>query len=253
MPVQTCDCDERNSTSHLSTRREVLRSTLALLPVASALALSAGNAAAADALTREQRDKLLPEQIIEAMKQGNERFRTGRLTPHDYLAQKRATATGQYPAAVILSCIDSRAPAEILLDTAIGNTFNARIAGNVINDDLLGSMEFACALAGAKVVLVMGHTSCGAVKGAIDGAELAHLTGLLQKIKPAIAATTYTGQRTSANPEFVDAVTKTNVKLTLAAIRARSSVLAKLESEGKIAMRGAMYQLVGGTVEFFTA
>lgn len=252
MRPDACDCDQRDSTCR-TTRRQMVQSTLALLPVASGLSLFAGNAAAADALTREQRDKLLPEQIIDAMKRGNERFRAGRLTAHDYLAQKRATAAGQYPAAVILSCIDSRAPAEILLDTAIGNTFNARIAGNVINDDLLGSMEFACALAGAKVVLVMGHTSCGAVKGAIDGAELAHLTGLLEKIKPAIGATTYTGQRSSANPDFVDAVAKTNVKLTIAAIRARSSVLARLENEGKIAMRGAMYQLVGGAVDFFSA
>ena len=153
------------------------------------------------------------------MKQGNERFRTGKMSPHDYLAQKRATVAGQYPAAVILSCIDSRAPAEIILDAGIGDTFNARIAGNIANDDLLGSLEFACAVAGAKVVLVMGHTACGAIKGAIDGAQLGNLTGLLNKIKPAVDATHYEGERTSKNGEFVDEVAKTNVRLTMGEIR----------------------------------
>ena len=206
----------------------------------------------AAALTKEQRDKLTPDQIIEAMKQGNERFRTGKMTQHDYLAQKRATVGGQYPAAVILSCIDSRAPAEIILDAGIGDTFNARIAGNITNDDLLGSLEFACALAGAKVILVMGHTACGAVKGAIDGAQLGNLTGLLNKIKPAVDATHYAGERTSKNAEFVDEVAKTNVRLTMGEIRRRSDVLATLEKDSKIKIVGSMYQLVGGRVEFLT-
>ena len=186
------------------------------------------------------------------MKQGNERFRSGRMHPHDYLAQKRATIAGQYPAAVILSCIDSRAPAEIILDTAIGDTFNARIAGNIANDDLLGSLEFACALAGAKVVLVMGHTSCGAIKGAIDNAQLGNLTGLLKKIRPAVDATRYDGERTSKNAEFVDEVAKTNVHLTIEDIRRRSEVLAALEKDSKIKIVGSMYHLAGGRVEFFT-
>jgi carbonic anhydrase len=169
---------------------------------------------------------------------------------HDYLAQKRATASGQYPSAVILSCIDSRAPAEIVLDTAIGDAFNARIAGNIVNDDLLGSLEFACALAGAKVILVMGHTACGAIKGAIDGATLGNLTGLLNKIKPAVAATKYAGERSSKNNAFVDEVAKTNVRLTIEEIRRRSDVLAGLEKAGELKVAGAMYQLVGGLVEF---
>jgi carbonic anhydrase len=153
---------------------------------------------------------------------------------------------------VILSCIDSRAPAEIILDARIGDTFNARIAGNVANDDVLGSLEFACAVAGAKVVLVMGHTACGAIKGAIDGAQLGNLTGLLNKIKPAVNATHYEGERASKNGEFVDAVAKTNVQLTIGAIRERSEVLAGLEKDGKIKIVGSMYQLVGGRVDFFT-
>jgi carbonic anhydrase len=214
--------------------------------------LATGPTVYAQALTKDERDKLTPDQVIEAMKAGNERFRSGKPQAHDYLAQKRATAAGQYPAAVILSCIDSRAPAEILLDARIGDAFNARVAGNIANDDLLGSMEFACAAAGAKVILVMGHTACGAVKGAIDGVELGHLTGLLNKIKPAVAATTYSGDRTSKNAAFVDEVAKTNVMRTLDFIRHQSSVLAGLEKDGKIKMVGSMYQLVGGRVEFMT-
>ena len=162
------------------------------------------------------------------------------------------TAAGQYPAAVILSCIDSRAPAEIVFDTGIGEIFNARIAGNIANDDVIGSLEFACAVAGAKVILVMGHTACGAIKGAIDDAELGYLTGLLSKIKPAVAATHYDGERSSKNAEFVDEVAKTNVLLTMGELHRRSKVLAALESESKIKIVGAMYHLVGGRVDFLS-
>src|SRR5579864_2281203 len=205
----------------------------------------------AASLTKKERDSLTPDQIIEGMKRGNERFISGKAHQHDYLAQKRSSASGQFPAAVILSCIDSRAPAEIILDAGIGDTFNARIAGNIANDDLLGSLEFACAVAGAKVVLVMGHTSCGAIKGAIDGAELGNLTGLLNKIKPAVDATRYDGERSSKNAAFVDEVAGTNVRLTTAAIRQRSAVLAALEKDGKVRIVGSMYHLSGGRVEFF--
>ena len=151
---------------------------------------------------------------------------------------------------MILSCIDSRAPAEIILDAQLGDTFNARVAGNIANDDLIGSLEFACAVAGAKLVLVMGHTACGAIKGAIDNAQLGNLTGLLGKIKPAVDATRYEGDRTSKNDAFVDEVAKTNVRQTVGAIRQRSDVLAGLEKEGKIKIVGSMYHLVGGRVEF---
>ena len=140
---------------------------------------------------------MTPEQIIEVMKKGNERFRRGERKNRNYLSEQRASAKGQYPAAVLLSCIDSRAPAEVIMDLGIGDIFNCRVAGNVANEDILGSMEFACKLAGAKVVLVMGHTACGAIKGAIDNAQLGNLTGLLAKIKPAVQATTYTGERSA--------------------------------------------------------
>jgi carbonic anhydrase len=248
--------EDRSATQpgHCDSRRLLLKSAMSItaLSVTGASLLGTAEVSYAVAMSKDQRDKLTPDQILEAMKQGNERFRTGKVSPHDYRAQKRATAAGQYPAAVILSCIDSRAPAEIVLDMGIGETFNARIAGNIANDDVIGSLEFACALAGAKVILVMGHTACGAIKGAIDGAQLGNLTGLLNKIKPAVDATHYNGERTSKNGEFVDEVAKTNVRLTMAEIHRRSDVLAALEKDGKITTVGAMYRLVGGQVDFFT-
>jgi carbonic anhydrase len=235
------------------TRRQLLKSAAGLAAVAamggvSSLALAP--LASAAALTQEQRDQLTPDQILKLLAQGNERFRSGKMHPHDFLAQKRATAAGQHPAVALLSCIDSRAPAEIIFDVGLGDTFNARVAGNIANDDLLGSLEFACAAAGAKVILVMGHTSCGAIKGAIDNVQLGHLTGLLEKIKPAIAATNYQGARTSKDAAFVDAVAQTNVQQTVALIRSQSDVLAKLEAAGKIKIAGSMYHLNGGRVEF---
>lgn len=238
---------------HCDSRRALLKSAVGIAAVSliGAPLLGVPQLSCAAAMSKDKRDKLTPDQILDAMKHGNERFRTGKMFPHDYLAQKRATVAGQYPAAVILSCIDSRAPAEIILDAGIGDTFNARIAGNIANDDLIGSLEFACALAGAKVILVMGHTACGAIKGAIDGAQLGNLTGLLNKIKPAVDATHYDGERTSKNGEFVDEVAKTNVRLTIGEIRQRSDVLAALETDGKIKIVGSMYRLAGGRVDFY--
>jgi carbonic anhydrase len=197
-------------------------------------------------LTKEQRDRLTPDQIIEDMKKGNERFRSGKMVARNYLAQQRATAAGQYPAAVVLGCIDSRVPAEIIFDAGIGDTFNARIAGNVVNDDILGSMEFACAVSGAKVVLVFGHTACGAIKGAIDDVEMGNLTGLLARIKPAITRTKFDGEKSSKNYAYVDAVARTNVLVALDNIRRRSPVLEDLEKKGSIKIAGAMYDLASG-------
>jgi carbonic anhydrase len=207
--------------------------------------------ALADALTQAQREKLSPDDILALMKKGNKRFYTGKREDHNFLAQQRASAKGQYPAAVLLTCIDSRASAETILDLRIGDVFNSRVAGNVENSDILGSMEFACKLAGAKVVLVMGHTACGAIKGAIDDAELGNLTGLLAKIKPAVEATTYTGERTSKNYAFVNAVARKNVEITIANIRKGSPVLAEMESNGAVRITGAMYDLETGVVDFF--
>jgi carbonic anhydrase len=227
---------------------------LRVVGVAGAVALAGstlpGRIAWAAALTKAQRDRMTPDEIIQAMKKGNERFRTGRKTAQDYLAQQRASAKGQYPAAVILSCIDSRAPAETIMDLGIGNVFNTRVAGNIANDDILGSMEFACQIAGAKVVLVMGHTACGAIKGAIDRAQLGNLTGLLAKIQPAVDATSYQGERSAKNYAFVDAVARKNVELTMAGIHSHSAVIAELETAGAVKIAGAMYNLETAVVDF---
>jgi carbonic anhydrase len=204
----------------------------------------------ADALTKAQRDKMTPDQIVDAMKRGNKRFRAGVRKTRNYLNEQRASASGQYPAAVLLSCIDSRAPAEVIMDLGIGDIFNCRVAGNIANQDILGSMEFACKLAGAKVVVVMGHTACGAIKGAIGNAELGNLTELLAKIKPAIEATNYKGERSTTNYAFVDAVARSNVEMTVKNIRKSSSVLADLEASGTIKITGAMYNLETAVLEF---
>ena len=206
---------------------------------------------AARPLTKEARDAVTPDQIIALAKAGNERFRTGRQRNRDRLVEQQRTAAQQSPAAIVLGCMDSRAPAETIMDLRIGDIFNTRMAGNIENGDVLGGMEFACKLMGAKVVLVMGHTSCGAIKGAIDNAELGNLTGLLAKIKPAVAATVYTGERTSKNYPFVDAVARKNVELTIAGIRKDSPVLAGMESSGTIKIAGAMYDLATGVIDFF--
>lgn len=218
--------------------------------VAVAIGVGVGDSAYADALTREQRDKLTADQIIELMKQGNKRFRKGKKTVQDFRAQQQATAQGQFPAAVVLSCIDSRAPVEIIMDLRIGDVFNARVAGNIENEDILGSMEFGCKVAGAKVVLVMGHTSCGAIKGAIDKVELGNLTSLLAKIRPAVDATSYAGERSAKNYGFVDAVAATNVRMTMDNVRKGSAVLAAMEAAGAIKIAGAMYNVSTGELTF---
>ncbi len=231
-------------------RRSFIRLSGAAAATAALGITSLGKVAYGAALTSAQREKMTPDQIVALMKDGNQRFRLGKESPHDYLAQQKTSAKGQYPAAVILSCIDSRAPAETIMDLGIGDCFNARVAGNVANDDILGSMEFACQVAGAKVVLVMGHTSCGAVKGAIDNVQLGNLTGLLAKIRPAVRTAQYQGERSAKNYGFVDAVARKHVELTMADIRRRSSVLSELASSGAIKIAGAMYNLETGAVEF---
>jgi carbonic anhydrase len=203
------------------------------------------------ALTKERRDGLSPDDLIKLAKEGNERFRKGEQRPRDFLSEQQISAQGQYPAAVLLTCIDSRAPAEILLDLGIGDVFNSRVAGNIVNEDILGSMEFACELSGAKLVVVMGHTSCGAIKGAINNVTLGSLTSLLAKIKPAVEATVYEGDRTSNNYAFVDAVARTNIEFTIRDIRIHSTVLSALEKTGKIKIVGAMYNISNGAIDIY--
>ena len=246
MPTQ---CETCQSPDPLD-RRSFLSASTAMAALALVGTGTQSGSAHAAALTQAQRDKLTPDDILALMKKGNKRFNSGRREDHNYLAQQRASAAGQYPIAVLLTCIDSRAPAETIMDLRIGDIFNSRVAGNVENPDILGSMEFACQVAGAKVVLVMGHTACGAIKGAIDQVQLGNLTGLLAKIRPAVDATAYTGERTAKNYDFVDAVARKNVELTLADIRRRSPTIAGLEGKGTIKLAGAMYNLESAVVDF---
>src|SRR5262245_623936 len=235
-------------------RRRFLAATAAACAMSARAAVFAQTpGASAGALTKEARDKLTPAQVLDNLKKGNERFRNGQMTARDYRDQQRTSAAGQYPAAAILGCIDSRAPAELVFDVGIGDTFNARIAGNVVNDDLLGSLEFACAVAGAKVLLLFGHTACGAIKGAIDDVEMGNLTGLLARVKPAITATSFDGEKSSKNNAYVDAVARANVRLGLDNIRRRSPVLAELEKKQALLIVGAMYDLATGVVDFLDA
>ena len=205
------------------------------------------------ALTKEAQAKISPMGAVEILKQGNERFVKNRKADRDLLEQVKDTATGQYPFATILSCIDSRVSAELIFDQGVGDIFSVRVAGNIVNEDLLGSMEFACKLAGTKVIVVLGHTSCGAVKGACDDAHLGNLTTLLSKIKPAVQAVAEPedpAERTSQNLAFVDQVAMTNVRMTIENIRKQSPVLRIMEEDGEIAVVGAMYDISTGVVHF---
>jgi carbonic anhydrase len=203
------------------------------------------------ATMKAEQAALTPAEALAALQRGNERFASGKPEPRDVLHDQQTTAAGQYPHAVILSCIDSRAPAEVVFDAGLGDLFNARIAGNIVDEDLVGSMEFACAVAGAKLVLVMGHTSCGAIKGACDHVELGNLTGLLKKIEPAVAAVhDVPGEHNSKNKAFVEAVAEANVRLTEERVRELSPILRDLETAGKIKIAGCIYDLETGRVRF---
>ncbi len=194
-----------------------------------------------------------PAEVFDWLQRGNERFASGKLKPRDMLHDQRITAAGQHPRAAILSCIDSRAPAEFIFDAGIGDLFNARIAGNIADADLAGSLEFACKVSGAKLVVVMGHTSCGAIKGACDRVQLGNLTGLLEKIQPAVEAVRDVhGERNSKNNEFVEAAAEANVRLTVQRMRELSPILRGMESEGKIGIVGCIYSLETGRVRFLT-
>ena len=228
-------------------RRGFLGSTAALGLLAAGLGAATSQATAAS-LSEAQRNAMTPDQVIQKMLEGNARFLSGARKERDFLVEMRSSSTGQFPAAIVLSCVDSRAPVEVICDLGIGDTFNARVAGNAVNDDILGSMEFACAAAGAKAVVLMGHTACGAIKGAIDNVVLGNLTLLLARFKSAIDATVYSGDRTSKNAAFVDAVARTHVQQSVKLVRERSPVLAGLEAKGSIRIVASMYDLASGKV-----
>jgi carbonic anhydrase len=235
-------------------RRRVLRGGLALAAGWALAGCAAAPAPRRHTLTRAERDALSPEEVLGRLREGNRRFAAGRRLDRDLVYERHATAPGQYPMAAVLSCIDSRSPAELIFDAGLGDLFTARVAGNALNPDLAGSLEFACHVAGARAVVVVGHTSCGAVKGAIDDVQLGNLTGLLARIQPAVRAVTgVPGPRTSANAAFVDAVAARHVVLTVDEIRRTSPLLRQMESERKIALAGAMHALDSGRVELLPA
>lgn len=205
---------------------------------------------ASHVMTKEEQAKLTPDQVLQDFIDGNKRFQSGNMTERDHREQARKSAPGQYPKAVVLSCVDSRVPVEDVFDQGLGDVFVGRVAGNFVNEDLLGSMEFACKVAGAKLVLVMGHQHCGAVKGAIDDVKLGNITAMLSKIKPAVAMSQdFAGEKISKNDEFVKHVCKNNVKLALKNIREKSPILKEMEAKGEIKIVGAFYNLTDGKLE----
>ena len=204
--------------------------------------------------TRETQATMTPQKSLDYLKEGNFRFQNNLKANRNLLEQVNDTSEGQFPFATILSCIDSRVSAELVFDQGLGDIFSVRIAGNFINTDILGSMEFACKLAGTKLIVVLGHTACGAVKGACDDAKLVNLTSMLSKIKPAVEAVAEpkdASLRNSSNPEFVDNVASKNVLLAIDNIMKDSPVLAEMANNGDIKIVGAMYDINTGAVDFY--
>lgn len=202
------------------------------------------------AINKEVQDNLSPSDVLNDLLEGNDRFTNNKLAEVAHLDLVEQTITGQYPKAVVLSCIDSRVPVEQVFDQAIGDVFVARVAGNFENEDILGSLEYSCAVAGSKLVLVLGHESCGAVKAACDNVKLGNITHLLSNILPAVekASEGIDGEKNSSNAEFVAKTVETNVQLTIERIRERSEILADLENSGKIKIVGGVYSLQTGKV-----
>ena len=203
------------------------------------------------AITKEVQDQLTPKSVLSDLMEGNQRFISGNTQNIDNKALVEQTVGGQFPKAVVLSCIDSRVPVETVLDQAIGDVFVARVAGNFENVDILGSMEYSCKVAGSKLVLVLGHEACGAVKAACDGVELGNITHLLSNITPAVkqSAVEVEGEANSSNNEFVAKTVENNVKLTMDRIREKSPILREMEDNGEIAIVGGVYMLSSGKVE----
>jgi len=203
-------------------------------------------------LTKEMQAAITPSMALELLKEGNKRFVNNLKVNRNLLQQANETSDGQHPFAVILSCIDSRTSAELIFDQGLGDVFSVRIAGNIINEDILGSMEFACKVAGSKIIVVLGHTKCGAIKGACDHVEMGNLTALLTKIRPAVdEETTTTANRSSGNPEFVEKVASINVRRTVKAIMERSPILKEMIESGSIGIVGGGHDITNGVVEFY--
>lgn len=203
-------------------------------------------------LTKADQDKLTPASVIELLKEGNRRFVAGEVTVRNHREQIRQAVASQYPKAIVLSCVDSRVPVEDVFDRGIGDMFVARVAGNFVNVDILGSMEFACKVSGSKVILVLGHEHCGAVKSAINNVKLGNITAMLEKLQPAVDAVADVEPRTASNEAFVHAVTEKNVRLNIQRIRAESPLLREMADSGAIAIVGAVYDMDNGSVDFLS-
>jgi carbonic anhydrase len=203
-------------------------------------------------LNKEMQDAITPKIALELLKDGNKRFVNNLKINRNLLQQANETSDGQHPFAVILSCIDSRTSAELIFDQGLGDIFSVRIAGNIVNEDILGSMEFGCKVAGAKIIVVLGHTKCGAVKGACDDVKLGNLTGLISKIKPAVEQEMTTKEnRTSANSEFVENVAELNVQLSVRNILLNSPIIAEMVKNDEISIVGGVHEISTGEVKFF--
>jgi carbonic anhydrase len=203
-------------------------------------------------LNKELQDAITPKMAIDILKDGNKRFVNNLKANRNLLEQANETSDGQHPFAVILSCIDSRTSAELIFDQGLGDVFSVRIAGNIINEDILGSMEFACKVAGSKIIVVLGHSKCGAIKGACDHVEMGNLTALLSKIQPAVYdEKSVIENRNSANSEFVEKVAAINVKRTVEAIMQRSPILKEMIQNGELGIIGGMHNLADGEVVFY--
>ena len=203
-------------------------------------------------LNKEMQSAISPSMALEILKEGNKRFINNLKANRNLLEQANETSDGQHPFAVILSCIDSRTSAELIFDQGLGDIFSVRIAGNIINEDILGSMEFACKVAGSKIIVVLGHSKCGAVKGACDHVEMGNLTALLSKIQPAVYdEKSVTENRNSSNSDFVEKVASINVKRTVNAIMERSPILKEMIQNGEIGIIGGMHNIADGEVTFY--
>ena len=201
--------------------------------------------------TKESQSSMTKSTALQMLKDGNARFVSGKTLSRNMMEQVKQTAKGQYPYAVILSCIDSRASSELIFDQGMGDIFNSRVAGNVVDDDVLGGMEFACKVTGAKLIVVLGHTNCGAIKGACDRVELGNLTSLLAKIQPVVTSVKTEGDRNSKNHEFVEEVSKDNVMHGIEEIKQKSTVLKEMIDKGEIGIVGGMYDIETGKVTFY--
>ncbi|MBL0055219.1 MAG: carbonic anhydrase [Chitinophagaceae bacterium] len=203
-------------------------------------------------LNKEIQSTISPRKALEILEKGNDRFVNNLKANRNLLEQVNETSSGQWPFATILSCIDSRTSAELIFDQGLGDIFSVRIAGNIVNTDILGSMEFACKVAGSKLIVVLGHTKCGAVKGACDHVEMGNLTELLSKLQPAVYSETETsGNRTSSNSRFVENVASINVRRSVKAIIERSFIIEQMVENGEIGVVGAMYDVETGKVDFY--